>query len=88
MKCWYIIDHNCQRPPGICEGCEDYERWCREREQFYESIRKEEIKEYDEKTRQGRAKYLNFQNNQENELPDTCNPVIGGHININAFRGE
>lgn len=32
MKCWYLIDTICDRPPGICEGCERYEDWRKERD--------------------------------------------------------
>ncbi len=31
MKCWYLIDTTCDRPPGICEGCPKYEKWREER---------------------------------------------------------
>lgn len=36
MKCWYLIDTICDRPPGICEGCERYEDWRKEREKMTE----------------------------------------------------
>ncbi len=36
MKCWYLIDTICDRPPGICEGCERYEDWRRESERMTE----------------------------------------------------
>ena len=36
MKCWYLIDTICNRPPGICEGCERYEDWRKEREKMTE----------------------------------------------------
>lgn len=34
MKCWYLIDTTCDRPPGICEGCQKYEDWKRQRERM------------------------------------------------------
>ncbi len=36
MKCWYLIDTICDRPPGICEGCERYEDWRKESERMTE----------------------------------------------------
>jgi hypothetical protein len=36
MKCWYLIDTTCDRPPGICEGCERYEDWRKESERVTE----------------------------------------------------
>ncbi len=36
MKCWYLIDTTCDRPPGICEGCQKYEDWRKESERMTE----------------------------------------------------
>jgi len=44
MKCWYIIDTTCDRPPGICEECEKYEDWRRERERICKEIQSDESK--------------------------------------------
>ena len=34
MKCWYLINTICDRPPGICEGCQKYEDWRKESERM------------------------------------------------------
>lgn len=34
MKCWYLIDTICDRPPGVCEGCERYEDWRKKSERM------------------------------------------------------
>lgn len=31
--CWYLIDTICDRSPGICEGCPQYHRWQKLREE-------------------------------------------------------
>ena len=40
MKCWYLIDTICDRPPGICEGCERYEDWRKKCERMTEKLEK------------------------------------------------
>lgn len=47
MKCWYLIDTICDRPPGHCTGCKKYEDWRKERDEIENKI-EEVIKRHKE----------------------------------------
>lgn len=44
MNCWYIYGEDCERH-GICEGCQKYEDWRKQRDELLMNDLKKKAKE-------------------------------------------